>query len=111
MANRWQILAFWQTSVQDHRHQEVPELAVNRLTVVPLRVDAHRASPLSFLGVIPNYNTTTRTKNSLESASYEIARPSCQLLYMTTTPSHRRRQPKQGARELLQTAERAMVPG
>src|SRR4051812_45991683 len=37
-AHRWQRIAFFEHAVQDHRYHAIPQLAVNRLIVVPLTV-------------------------------------------------------------------------
>src|SRR5882724_6798637 len=38
VAHRWQCIAFFEHAIEDHRHDSVAKLAVNRLTVVPLTV-------------------------------------------------------------------------
>src|SRR5208337_4075155 len=47
-ADGWQSVAFGQTSVKDHGHDEVPELAVKRLSVIPLSAQIHQVAFLHF---------------------------------------------------------------
>src|SRR5207245_9920922 len=58
IAHRWQRIAFLEQAVENHGNDTIPQLSINRLTVVPFTVHPvfHRVS----LSDIHNYITNAR---------------------------------------------------